>query len=121
MLLQRSGDRIAARRELRLVAAHVDDRPARDAAIHGGARDRGRNGVDQARIERHRNDVFAPETRPRALIGGRDFVRHVLARQRRQRLGGGDLHFLVDGGRLHVERAAEDDTGKPRTLLTWLG
>ena len=35
--VERSGNRIAARRELRLVAAHVDDRPPRDAAIHGGA------------------------------------------------------------------------------------
>ena len=34
--VERAGDRIAPRRELRLVGAHVDDRPARDAGIHGG-------------------------------------------------------------------------------------
>ena len=35
-------------------------------------------------------------------------VRNVLAREFRQRLGGGDLHRVVDGRRAHVERAAED-------------
>ena len=64
--------------------------------------------VDQARIERHRDDVVAPEARPRALIGGGDLVGHVLARQLGQRLRGGDLHLHVDGRRAHVERAAED-------------
>ena len=64
--------------------------------------------VDQARIERHRDDVFAPEARPRALIGGGDLVGHVLAGELGQRLGGGDLHLHVDRRRPHVERAAED-------------
>ena len=62
---------------------------------------------DQPRIERHRNDVVGSEFRPRA-VGGRDFVRHVLARQLGERARGGDLHLHVDGGGAHVERAAED-------------
>ena len=68
----------------------------------------GRNDADQPRIERHGNDVVAPEARPRALIGGGHFVGHVLARQLGQSMGGGDLHFHVDGRRAHVERAAKN-------------
>ncbi len=108
MRLQRAGDRIAPRRELRLVGAHVDDRPARDAGVHRRLGDRRRHRVDQARIERHRDDVVAPEARPRALIGGGDLVRHVLAGERGERLRRGDLHLHVDRRGAHVERAAED-------------
>ena len=71
-------------------------------------RDRRRHVEDQPRIERHRDDVVRPELQPRAVDRG-DLVRHVLARQRGERAGGGDLHLHVDGGGAHVERAAEDE------------
>ena len=114
--VERAGDRIAPGGELRLVGAHVDDGPARDARIHGGLRHRHRDRVDQARIEGHGDDVFAPEARTRALIGRGDLVGHVLAGELRQRLGGRDLHLHVDRGRLHVERAAED-VGKAQNVV----
>ena len=105
--LQHAGDRIAARAQLRAIGVHVDDRLARDAGVHRGLGDRRRHERDQARIERHRDDVVGPVFRPRA-IGGGDLVGHVLARELGERVGGGDLHLHVDGGRAHVERAAED-------------
>ena len=52
--------------------------------------------AEQARIERHRDDVVRPELRPDALIGGGDLVGHVLAGERGQRLRRGDLHLVVD-------------------------
>ncbi len=81
--VQRARDRVAPRRELGLVGGDVDDRLAGDAGLHGRLGDGHRHDVDQARIERHRDDVVAAEARARALIGGGDLVGHVLARQRR--------------------------------------
>ena len=106
--LQRAGDGIAPRGELGAVGVHVDDGLRATPEVHGGLRDSGRNHVDQARIERHRDDVFAPEAGPRALVGGGDVVGHVLLRELGQSLGGGDLHLHVDRRGPHVERAAED-------------
>ena len=88
--------------------------------VHRRLGDGGRNDGDQARIERHGNDVVAPEARPRALIGGGDFVGHVLARQLGQRMRGGDLHLHVDGLGAHVERAAED-IGKAEHVVDLVG
>jgi hypothetical protein len=64
--------------------------------------------VHEARVERDRDDVVAPEAGARALVGGRDLVGHVLAGEVREGLRGGDLHLHVDRRRLHVEGAAED-------------
>ena len=105
--LQHARDRIAARAQLRLIGLHVGDRLARHAGIHGGLGDRRRHVGDQPRIERHRDDVVGPVFRPGA-VGGGDLVRHVLARELGERAGGRDLHLHIDGGRAHVERAAED-------------
>ena len=38
-----------------------------------------------------------------------DFLRHPFARQLRDRVGGGDLHRVVDAGRADVQGAAEDE------------
>src|SRR3546814_21124773 len=62
---------------------------------------------DLARVERCRDDVLAPVVQAAAGIGGIDLVRHVAACQLGQRLGGGDLHGLVDLGGPDVEGAAE--------------
>ena len=86
----------------------VEDRLACDARIHCRARHRHRHRRYQAWVEGHGDDVVRAEARPVALIGGRDVVGHVLARQLGQRMGGGDLHVLVDGGCPHIQRAAED-------------
>ena len=109
-------DRVAARRQLRLVGVHVDDRPARDAGVHRRLGDRDRHDMDQARIERRGDDVVAAEARPRAVIGGGDLVGHVLAREFGERMGGGDLHLHVDRLGAHVERAAED-VGKAEDVV----
>ena len=53
---RRRSDR-AARESCWRIGVHVDDRLARDAGIHRRLGDRGRDGGDQARIERHRDDV----------------------------------------------------------------
>ena len=77
--VQRAGDRVAPGRELGLVGPDVDDRAPRDARVHGGLRHGGRHRVDQARVEGDGDDVVPPEAGPRALVGRRDLVRHVLA------------------------------------------
>ena len=102
------------------VAVHVDDRLARHARIHRGLGDRRRDVAHQARIERRGDDVFGPERRPATVEGGCDLIGHLLARQIGQRLGGGDLHRLVDGRGLHVERAAEDE-GEAEHIVDLVG
>ena len=65
--------------------------------------------LDQPRVERRGDDVVGAEVVADPAIGRGDFLGHRLARQLGQRMGGGDLHLLVDPGRAHVERAAEDE------------
>ena len=107
-LHQRSGDRIAPRVQLLAIGVHVDDRLAGDAGVHGGLGDGGRHRGNQPRIERHRNDVVGPVFRARPVERG-DFVGHVLAREFCERPRRGDLHLHVDGGRAHIEGAAENE------------
>ena len=106
--VERAGDRVAPGRELRPVGPHVDDRAPGDARVHGGLRHRRRDRVDQARVEGDGDDVVPAEAGPRALVGRRDLVRHVLAGELGQGLRRRDLHLHVDGGGAHVERPAED-------------
>ena len=75
---------------------------------------------DEARIERRGNDVLGPERRPPAVKGGRDLVGDLGAGELGQRLGRGDLHGVVDGRGLHVERAAEDE-GKAQHVVDLVG
>ena len=106
--LHHGGGRIEPLRQALAVGVHVRDRLARDAAIHRRLRHIRRNFGNQPRIERGGDDVVRAEFQPLALIGGGDFVGHVLLGQFRQRARGGDLHLLIDGARAHIERAAED-------------
>ncbi len=89
-----------------LVSVHIDDRPPRDAGFHARTGDSGRDPVDQARIERRRDDIVAPKGQFLA-IGHGDFVRHILARQRGKGFGAGDLHLVVDGAGVDIQRATE--------------
>ena len=100
--------RVQSRAQLAAVGGHVGDRLLRHSAGHRRLGHRHRNDFDQARVERRGDDVFRPEMLVEPAIGQRHFLRHRLARQRRQRLGGGDLHLLVDPRRADIERAAED-------------
>ena len=118
--LQHAGDRIAPRRQLRLIGLHVGDGFTRHACLHRGFGDGDRNDMDKARVERHGNDIVAAKARARALIGGSDLVGHILARQGGKRVGGGDLHFHVDGGGAHIQRAAEN-IGKAQNIIDLVG
>ncbi|MPL61035.1 hypothetical protein SDC9_06602 [bioreactor metagenome] len=105
--LQDRRRRVHPRLQPQNIGLHVDDRPARDAGVHPGPGDRGRDHVDQPRVEGRRDDVVAPEGQL-AAIGDRHLVGHVLAGQLGQGLGAGDLHLVVDRTGMDVERAAEE-------------
>ena len=77
--------------------------------IHRRLGDRGRDDLHQPRIERRRDDVIGAEAVRLAAIGRGDLLGHLLAGELGERVGGGDLHLLVDRRRAHVERAAEDE------------
>ena len=96
-------------REAAAIGLEVGDRLLRDAGLHRRLGDSDGHDPDQPRIERLGNDVLAAEARADAAIGRSDRFRHVLAGKLGQGLGGGDLHFVVDAGRAHVERAAENE------------
>ncbi len=53
-------------------------------------------------------------------IGRRHLIGHVFARQFRKGLGRSDLHRVVDGARLHVERPAEN-VGKAQNVVDLVG
>ena len=106
--LQRGGGRIQPASQLLAVAVLVDDKFARDAAFHGGRGNGVGHRLDQARIERHRDDIVRAVTQTAAGIGRVHLVRHILPRQLGQRFGGGDLHRVVDGRCPDIERAPED-------------
>ena len=71
---------------------------------------------NKARIERHGNQIVTTKTRARALIGARDIVGHILARELGQGAHRGDLHFHIDRLGAHIERAAED-VGKAEDVI----
>ena len=52
--------------------------------------------LHQPRIERRGDDVVGAEAVGLAAIGRGDFLGHLLARELGERLGGGDLHLVVD-------------------------
>ena len=71
--------------------------------------DRGRDVQEHAPVERLRDEVLAAELEALHAVGAGDGVRHVLLREVREGLRGGELHRLVDLRRAAVERAAEDE------------
>jgi hypothetical protein len=92
----------------------------RHARVHRGLGDSDGNRRDQARIKRHRDDVLRAEAGADALVSRGDIIGHILAGEIGQRLGGGDLHVVVDGRCPHVERAAED-VGKAQDIVDLVG
>ena len=107
--LQRADRRIEPVRQVARVSLQIDQRLARYAAVHRRLGDSRRDARDQPRIEGVGDDVVGTETQRHARPRAGHFLGHILARQHRQRLGGGDLHRVVDGGSAHVERATEDE------------
>ena len=108
---QRLHDEAGAEHEARQrfrVSLEILQRGLRDARIHGGLRHRGSDAQDQPGIERARNQrLLAERMRLAAVSAGHHFGRR-FACETRDRLHGRSLHLLVDGGRAHIERAAED-------------
>ena len=92
--------------QAQFIGGHVDDRPPRHTRRHAGLGHRGRDHMDQPRVEGRRNDVVAPE-RKLAAIGHRHFVRDILARQFGQGARAGDLHFVIDRTGMDIQRTAE--------------
>ena len=107
-VLQCACDGVETGRELGRIGLEVGDVVAGDTRFHGGARHGDGNARDEARIEGHRDQVFAPEGEARAMIGGGHFIGHVLAGEFGERTRGRHLHLLVDGAGPHIECAAED-------------
>ena len=118
--LHAAGGGVEAALQLLAVALEVDQRAPRDPGLHGGLGHGHRHGADQARVERRRDQVFGAVAQPPAAIGGGHLVRHLLAREGGDGVGGGDLHGIVDGGRAHVERAAED-VGEAQDVVDLVG
>lgn len=77
------------------------------AGVHD-RRDEREHVPDQARVEGGGDDVVGSEAYAPTVAGGRDFVRHGLARQHGQGAGRGDLNFVVHPACTHVLSAEED-------------
>jgi hypothetical protein len=99
---------IQAAGQLARVALQIHQRLAGHAAFHRRLGDGGGDAGDQPGVEGVRDDVLGAEAQALAAAGTGHFLRHILARQHGQRLGGGDLHGVVDGAGAHIQRAAED-------------
>ena len=92
------------------IFVEILDRPRRHAGFHRGFRHRRRDAQDQPRIERARDQRARTEAlRLAAVKPAGHRVRRRIARELRDRVDGGMLHFLVDAGGADVERAAEDE------------
>ena len=103
---QNVGSRVHTRLERGFIALKVDNRATGHTGVHTGARDGGRDHVDQTRVKRRRDDVIAPE-RQLAPIGHCDLIGHIHARDFGQGLGAGDFHLVIDGTGVDVQRATE--------------
>ena len=106
---QHAGDGVPPRRKRPLVLLDILERLAGHAAVHGGPGHGRRDGGHQARIERRGNDIALAELRARPAIGSGHLVRHILACELGDGVGGRDLHLHVDRRRPHIERAPEDE------------
>ena len=110
-----------AQAALQLFAVLLDvDRPLRHAGIHGGLRHRGGFPNQHARIEGLGNDVLAAELEALHVVGAQHGIGHVFLGQGGQRAGGGQHHFIVDGGGAHVQRAAENER-EPQHVVHLVG
>jgi hypothetical protein len=94
---------------LELVAVFVEiDGLRGHARVDGRLGDRGRDPEEHALVEGLRDDVRRPEADRAQAVRFDDALGDVLARERGERVGGGELHFVVDRVGAHVEGAAED-------------
>ena len=102
--------------ELVPIGIEVLDRPCRDAAVHRRLRDCRGHLDDQPGIERARDQVVGTERRRLLAVRERHDLGGLGLRDLRERPDGGELHLLVDRGRAHVQRAAEDEREAERVV-----
>src|SRR5690554_6542463 len=76
--------------------------------------------LDQTRIHRLGNDVFATEFQIQTAVGLHDVIRHRLLGQLANRVHSGDLHFLVDAGCTNIQRTTEDE-GEAQYVVDLVG
>ncbi|XQU68068.1 NAD-specific glutamate dehydrogenase [Cupriavidus sp. H18C1] len=95
-------------RQLLAIGLEVLDRTRGHTRLLRGARDGRRDLLDQALVERRRDDVVGAELQFLARVGGGHRVVGLGLGQLGDRLDAGQLHFLGDLGRTAIERAAED-------------
>ena len=100
--------RVEPRLQAGAIGVKILDRLLRHARIHRRLGDGGAHHLHQSRIERRGDDVVRPELVVFAVCR-RDFLGHLLARQFGDRPRRRNLHFLVDCGCPHIERAAENE------------
>ena len=71
----------------------------------------GGNAGNQARVERLGNQIFGAEFEFFGTIGAGHDIVGFGQRQIGDGVHAGELHFFVDGGGAHIQRAAEDKGG----------
>ena len=101
--------RVLPRAQAGAIGLHIRNRLLRDARIHRGLGNGGGNNFHKARVERRRDDIIPAKFVHQATISRRDLFGHSFARQLRQRMCGGNLHRLVDGGCPHIQRTAKQE------------
>ncbi len=103
-------------RQLPAISLEVGDRPRRDPALHRRARHGGRDALDEARIERARNQILGSEAFRAITIGVGDDLRLLGLGEPCDSVYRCDLHLRGDAGGAHIERAAENE-GKTENVV----
>ena len=105
--------------KLRTIGLEID-RLLGDSADHGGFGDGGRFPHQNARIERLGNEILAAKLQARHAVRSANGIGNILLGKIGQRVGGGQLHCLVDGRGADVERSAENE-GKSEHVVDLVG
>ena len=96
-------------REFVCVGLEVGNGAGGDAGLHGGGGDGRCDFRDQPRIERFRQDVIRTKYEGIGTVSRGDDIGGGLVGNAGERLHGGLLHVLVDGGGAAIEGTAEDE------------
>ena len=102
------------------IGIHIGDGARCHAGIHGSLRHSGGDFGNQARVEWFGNQIFRAEFQFFAAVcTGNDIVRFRQC-QIGNRAHGSQLHGFVDGGRAHIQRAAENEREAQNVIdLVW--
>ncbi len=91
-----------------------------DAAPHRGFGDGGRDPAQRALVHGLGDDVLGPVLDRLVAVRDEHVVADALSRESGERVGGGELHLLVDVRSGHVEGAAEE-VGEPQDVVHLVG